>query len=210
VYDRGELLEIAEICARKNVFVISDEIYENIIFDNLKHESIAAFNPEIYNLTVTVNGLSKSHSMTGWRIGYLGAPPDIAEAVSRVQDHSTSNPSSISQKAAQAALADTSSGFSKKMAAEFQSRRDYIVARLRKIRKMSYILPQGAFYIFCGISKTKLDSAAFAARMLDEALVAVIPGCGFGKEDYIRMSFATGMKQIEEGMNRIENWVNTL
>jgi aspartate aminotransferase len=210
VYERWELLEIAEICARKNIFVISDEIYENIIFDGLKHESIAAANPEIYNLTVTVNGLSKSHSMTGWRIGYLGAPADIAEAISRLQDHSTSNPSSISQKAAQAALADTASGFSKKMAAEFQSRRDYAVNRLKKIKKLNYIFPRGAFYIFCGIAKTKLDSGTFAARVLDEALVAVIPGSGFGKDDYIRMSFATGIKQIEEGMNRIEEWVNRL
>jgi aspartate aminotransferase len=210
VYERGELQEIADICARKNIFVISDEIYENIIFDGLKHDSIAALHPEIYNLTVTINGLSKSHSMTGWRIGYLGAPADIAEAVSRLQDHSTSNPSSISQKAAQAALADTSSGFSKKMAVEFQNRRDYVVGRLQKIRKLSYILPHGAFYIFCGISKTKLDSGTFAARVLDEALVAVIPGSSFGKDDYIRMSFATGMKQIEEGMNRIENWVGGL
>jgi aspartate aminotransferase len=210
VYERGELQEIAEICARKNIFVISDEIYENIIFDGLKHESIAASNPEIYNLAITINGLSKSHSMTGWRIGYLGAPADIAEAISRLQDHSTSNPSSISQKAAQAALTDTSSGFSKKMAAEFQARRDYIVTRLKKIKKMNYILPRGAFYIFCGISKTKLDSVTFASRVLDEALVAVIPGNGFGKDDYIRMSFATGLKQIEEGMNRIENWVSRL
>jgi aspartate aminotransferase len=210
VYERGELQAIAEICARRNIYVISDEIYENIIFDGRKHESIAALGPEIYNLTVTINGLSKSHSMTGWRIGYLGAPADIAEAISRLQDHSTSNPASISQKAAQAALADTTSDFSKKMAVEFQNRRDYIAGRIRKIKKMSCIMPGGAFYIFCGIAKTGLASGAFAARLLDEALVAVIPGDGFGKDDYVRLSFATGMKQIEEGMNRIEQWVSKL
>lgn len=209
VYTAEELKQIAEICVSKKIFIISDEIYEHIIFDKARHISIASMGEKIYNLTVTVNGLSKSHSMTGWRIGYLGAPPDVSEAISRLQDHSTSNPCSISQKAAVAALS-ASDDFSKIMAVEFQKRRDYIIERLKNIHKLKYILPQGAFYIFCDISKTKLDSGTFAARLLDEALVALIPGNGFGKDDYVRISFATGMKQIEEGMNRIEKWLATV
>jgi aspartate aminotransferase len=206
VYNEDELREIAKICASKRIFVISDEIYEKIIFDNLKTASIASFGKEIYDLTITINGLSKSHSMTGWRIGYLGGPVDIVEAISNFQDHSTSNPTSISQKAALAALSmpDT---FSKEMTIEFQKRRDYIVERLKKMDKISYVLPRGAFYIFCNISQTKLDSVTFSTRLLDELSIAVIPGIAFGNDDYIRISFATGFKQIEKGMDRLGEWL---
>jgi aspartate aminotransferase len=209
VYNEDELCRIAKICASKKVFVISDEIYEKIIFDNLENVSIASLGKDIYNLTVTVNGLSKSHSMTGWRIGYLGGPHDIVEAISNFQDHSTSNPTSISQKAALAALGmpDT---FSKEMTIEFQKRRDYIVERLNKMEKISYVLPRGAFYIFCDISATKLDSMTFSSRVLDELLIAVIPGVSFGNDDYIRISFATSLKQIEKGMDRLEQWLDKI
>ena len=143
--------------------------------------------------------------MTGWRIGYLGAPVDIVEAISRLQDHSTSNPCSISQKAAVAALG-MSDEFVKKMTFEFRQRRDYLASRIKNIKKMGYLLPSGAFYMFCDISPTKMDSLVLANRLLDEAMVAVIPGDGFGRQDYIRLSFATSMQQIEKGMNRIEEW----
>jgi len=209
VYNEDELCQIAKICVSKKIFVISDEIYEKIIFDNLKHVSIASLGKEIYDLTITVNGLSKSCSMTGWRIGYLGGPQDIVEAISRVQDHSTSNPASISQKASLAALSmpDT---FSREMSREFEKRRDYIVGRLKKMKKVSYVLPAGAFYIFCGISATKLDSLTFAGRLLDELLVAVIPGTAFGNDDYIRISFATALTEIEKGMDRLEEWLKKI
>ncbi|MCX5708296.1 MAG: pyridoxal phosphate-dependent aminotransferase [Candidatus Omnitrophica bacterium] len=206
VYSKEELAKIAEMCVAKKIFVISDEIYEKIIFDGLKHTSIATFGKDIYDLTVTVNGLSKSHSMTGWRIGYLGGPLDIVNAISNFQDHSTSNPASISQKAAVAALSMTGS-FSKEMSLEFQKRRDYIVKRLQGMKKISYVLPLGAFYIFCDISKTNLDSMAFCTRLLDELLIAAIPGIAFGNDDYVRLSFATGFKAIEKGMNRLEGWL---
>jgi aspartate aminotransferase len=147
--------------------------------------------------------------MTGWRIGYLAAPLYIVEAVSKLQDHSTSNPNSIAQKAAVAAL-EAPDDFSRSMREEFQKRRDYIVARLKRIKKMDFVMPQGAFYIFCGISKTGLDSLTFASRLLDEALVAIIPGEGFGKNDYVRISFATNIEQLKIGMDRIEEWVNKL
>jgi aspartate aminotransferase len=206
VYGQEELKAIAEICVKKGIFVISDEIYEKIIFDRSKHVSLAGFNPDIYNLTVTVNGLSKSHSMTGWRIGYLGAPADIAEAISRLQDHSTSNPASIAQKAALAAL-NGPDDFSRSMCAQFQSRRDYVVARIKKMKKINCVVPQGAFYIFCGIKDTGLSSADFARRLLEEKLVALIPGEGFGNDEYVRISFAAGMEQLKSALDRIEEWL---
>ncbi|MDD5561331.1 MAG: pyridoxal phosphate-dependent aminotransferase [Candidatus Omnitrophica bacterium] len=209
VYSRSELEEIAKVCVDKNIFVISDEIYEKIIFDGARQESIASFNKDIYELTVTVNGLSKSHSMTGWRIGYLGAPNDVANAISNLQDHSTSNPNSIAQKAAVAALS-APEDFTLKLCQEFQKRRDYLAGRLKRIKNMSFTLPGGAFYMFCSISKTGLDSMDFARRLLDEEYVSVIPGSSFGMDDYIRISFATGMEELEKGMDRIEKWVGNL
>ena len=209
VYTKEELGKIAEICVANKVFVISDEIYEKIIFDNRKHVSIASLGAQIYDLTITVNGLSKSHSMTGWRIGYLGANPDIVNAISNFQDHSTSNPASISQKAAVAALSLDGS-FSAGMNQEFQKRRDYIAKRLDKMEKISYVLPGGAFYIFCDISRTKIDSLTFCTRLLDELLIAAIPGIAFGNDDFVRFSFATGLKQIEKAMDRLEGWLAKL
>ena len=209
VYSKEELAGIAKICVDKNIFVVSDEIYEKIIFDGLKHESIASLNKDIYDLTITVNGLSKSHSMTGWRIGYLGAPPDVAAAISNLQDHSTSNPNSIAQKAAEAALS-APDDFSHKLCQEFTKRRDYLAARLRGIKGMDFCLPQGAFYMFCNISKTGLDSMTFAKRLLDEEHVSLIPGSAFGMDDHIRISFATSLNELQKGMDRIEGWLKKL
>ena len=209
VYNKEELLGIAKICVEKNIFVISDEIYEKIIFDGLNHESIASFNKDIYDLTITVNGLSKSHSMTGWRIGYLGAPSDVAAAISNLQDHSTSCPNAIAQKAAEAALS-APDDFSKKLCEEFSERRDYLAARIKQIKVLDFCLPQGAFYMFCNISKTKLDAMTFAKRLLDEEYVSLIPGSVFGLNDHIRISFATSMGELQKGMDRIEGWLKKL
>jgi aspartate aminotransferase len=209
VYNKEELEAIAEICVKQNIFVLSDEIYEKIIFDGLKHESIGALNKDIYNLTVTINGLSKSHAMTGWRIGYLGAPADLAAAISNLQDHSTSNPNSIAQKAAEAALS-APDDFSLKLRQEFTRRRDYLASRIRKIKELDFCLPQGAFYMFCDISKTGLGSLAFATRLLDEEFVSLIPGGAFGLDNYIRISFATSVEEIGKGLDRIENWIKKL
>jgi aspartate aminotransferase len=206
VYTLAELEKIAKICVKRKIFVISDEIYEKIIYDGLKHISIASINKDIYELTVTINGVSKSYSMTGWRIGYLAAAPYIVEAVSKLQDHSTSNPTSISQKAAAAALS-APDYFSKQICQEFQKRRDYVVSRLKKIKKIDFCLPEGAFYLFCDISKIGIDSDSFAARLLDEAHVSLIPGKGFGMDNYVRISFATNLEQLEKGMDRLEDWL---
>lgn len=209
VYSKEELDEIAKICVKEKIFVVSDEIYEKLIYDAEKHISIASLNKDIYALTITVNGLSKSFSMTGWRIGYLGAAKDICEAISRLQDHSTSNPVSISQKAAVAALS-AGDDFFTKTCAEFQSRRDYCISRLKNMRKISCVIPEGAFYIFCDISKTGLNSSVFAERLLEEASLSIIPGAGFGADKYIRISFAAGMDQLQKGMDRLEGWLDKL
>jgi aspartate aminotransferase len=206
VYREEELRKIAEICVENKIFVISDEIYEKLIYDGLKHVSIAGFNKDIYDLTVTINGMSKSYSMTGWRIGYLAAAIDISEAVSRLQDHSTSNPNSIAQKAALAALSYSGDFFSG-IVREFQNRRDYCMERLKKMPKISPILPEGAFYIFFDISKTGLKSSDFANRLLEEKYISLIPGDGFGMDNYVRMSFATCMEELKKGMDRLADFL---
>jgi aspartate aminotransferase len=209
VYSRKELEEIARICVERGINVISDEIYEKLIYDGVRHESIAAINKEIFGLTITVNGLSKSYSMTGWRIGYLGAPAEIAEAVSRLQDHSTSNPTSISQKAGVAAL-NAPADFSAQIRRQFEQRRDYCASRLKGVPQLSFVMPQGAFYIFVDISKTGLNSQDFAGRLLEECFVSLIPGDSFGADDFVRISFATSLEELGRGFDRIEKWAKQL
>jgi aspartate aminotransferase len=210
VYAREELRALADLCLEHGLYCVSDEIYEKILFDGLSPVSMASFSPEIKKRTVTVNGFSKSYSMTGWRLGYLAAEPLIAEAVSNLQDHSTSNPTSFVQKAALAAF-DLPQDFFLDVRRKFQERRDYIITRLDGLKgKIGYIKPQGAFYIFCDISATGLDSFAFTKRLLEEELVAVIPGAPFGCDDFIRISFATGMEKIVKGFDRIEKFLNKL
>ena len=207
VYRRQELKAIADFCVKHDITCISDEIYEKIIFDGIEHVSIASLSEEIKVRTVTVNGFSKSFAMTGWRLGYLAADPVLARAVSNIQDHSTSCPTSFAQKGALAAFTlgmDFFAGIKK----TFQERRDYIVKRLDAMKgKLGFKLPEGAFYIFVDISKTGLDSFTFAKRLLEEKHVAVIPGAPFGADTYVRLSFATGMEKIKEGLDRIEAWL---
>jgi aspartate aminotransferase len=157
----------------------------------------------MYKLTITVNGVSKAYSMTGWRIGYLGATEDIATKIKNLQSHSTSNPSSISQKAAAAALRDSEDTI-KEMVKKFKERRDKIVDGLNKIKGFSCRKPEGSFYCFCNIKDTGLDSMKLANKLLDEIKVVVIPGVVFGDDDYIRISYACNMEEIEEGLNRLK------
>ncbi|MBU0634598.1 MAG: pyridoxal phosphate-dependent aminotransferase [Candidatus Omnitrophica bacterium] len=209
VYTKEELLEIARIAAKEDIFVISDEIYEKLIYGDARHYSIAGLDKEVYKRTFTVNGLSKAYSMTGWRIGYLAGPKEPVEKISNLQDHSTSCPNSIAQAAAVTAL-EGPDDFVNKMRDEFLKRRDYLVERISNMKNMSVFCPQGAFYAFSNISRVGLDSVTFAARLLDEARVAVVPGVGFGDDKYIRLSFATSMEQITKGLDRIEEWVRKL
>lgn len=206
VYDLEELKFIAKLAVKHKFVVISDEIYEKLIYDNKKHVSIASLGKDIYDLTVTVNGVSKSYSMTGWRIGYAAGPLEIMEAIANLQSHAASNPSSISQKAALAALSQDQRCV-EEMRQEFEKRRDLMVSRINKIKNISCVRPEGAFYVFCDISKLKMDSAALANKLLDDARVAVIPGAPFGANNSIRLSFATSIVNIGKGLDRIEEWV---
>ena len=205
VYTKKELEDLAEICVKNNIYVISDEIYEKLIYDTNDYISIAALGKDIYNLTITVNGVSKAYSMTGWRIGYCGASQEIIGFINKLQDHTTSNPTSISQAAALSAL-QAPPATVEVMRQEFRHRRDLMMSCLNRIPAISYIRPDGAFYIFCKVSKLG-DASQLAKRILDEVSVAVIPGEGFGAPQYIRLSFATSNERIQEGIRRIEEWV---
>jgi len=208
LYSRGELQELAKIAIRYNLYVISDEIYEKLIYDGKKHVSIASLGKEIYKRTIVVNGVSKSYAMTGWRIGYLACPNEkVVQAIANLQSHSTSGPCSISQQAALEAIAKPKKSQMKKMVRDFQLRRNTMIADLAAIPGLSCVKPEGAFYVFCNISKLGLDSLTFAQRLLKEVEVAVVPGIAFGKDEYVRMSFATSKTQIQEGMRRIKQWV---
>lgn len=206
MYTKSELQNIADVCVKHKIFVVSDEIYEKLVYDNDAFVSIASLGKEIFDLTMTVNGVSKAYSMTGWRIGYCAGPQVIMDYIKKFQDHSTSNPASISQAAAVAAL-KTSQESVEAMRLEFKSRRDFMMSLLDATPKISYVRPQGAFYMFCEFSKYG-PIAEVAKRILDEVNVAVIPGDGFGAEGYIRLSFATSKERISEGIKRIKEWMS--
>jgi len=205
VYGLDELKMIAALAVQHKFFVVSDEVYQKLVYDGKSCVSIASLGKEIYDLTITVDGLSKSHSMTGWRIGYAAGPADFMKAISNLQSHAASNPSSISQKAALAALTEGQACVNE-MRAEFEKRRDLMVSRINKMKGVSCTKPGGAFYLFCDISKLGAGSVKVANRLLDEARVAVIPGEPFGADSFMRLSFATGAESIKKGMDRIEEW----
>jgi len=211
VYSRQELKQIAQIATKHKLYVVCDEIYEKLIFDKKKHVSYASLSEQTFKQSIVVNGLSKAFAMTGWRIGYLACANErIVQAIAKLQSHSTSNPCSISQKAATAALKHVKKNQIRKIVKEFQSRRDCMVAGLEKIAGLVPVKPEGAFYVFCRIAETGLNSIDFSRRLLEEVKVAVIPGEAFGRDDYVRLSFATSKKQIEEGIRRIKKWADGL
>ena len=207
VYSEKELKAIAEVCVKAGVLIISDEIYEKIIFDGMEHFSIAAASEAARKATIVVNGVSKSYSMTGWRIGYAAGDQSIIKAVSTLQSHSTSNPCSISQAAAEYALSSGLEKDIKKHCAEFQRRRDVLMERLEASDKVKPFRPSGAFYMFCDISACGMDSLAFSQKLLEEKKVAVIPGGPFGEDGFIRISFAASVETLQEGVKRILEWV---
>lgn len=208
VYDEKELKQIASICLKNNIYILSDEIYEKLIYGK-KHVSIASINEKIKKLTIVINGVSKSYAMTGWRIGYAAAEEEIVKAATRLQDHTTSNPTSISQKAALAAITGPEDHVAK-MVYEYKKRRDFMVDRLNRIDGMIASRPDGAFYVFANISKFYSDevkgSMVFCQRLLEDAYVAVVPGIAFGDDRFIRLSFATGMEHIRRGLDRMEKF----
>ena len=211
-YDRATLEGIADVALRHDLVIISDEIYEKILYDGARHCSIATLGPDVAARTVVVNGVSKAYAMTGWRIGYAAGPKDLITAMANIQSQSTSNPSSISQKAAVAAL-QGGGAFTERMVVEFDRRRRLMVERLNKMPGVSCRMPSGAFYAFPNIAgvftrrhqRGPITSAAeLAAYLLTEARVAVVPGEPFGSSSHLRLSYATGIEVIARGLDRME------
>lgn len=209
IYTRDELRAIAEVAAEEDIIILSDEIYEKIVYDGAEHVSIASLTPEAYDLTITVNGFSKAYSMTGWRLGYLGAPEPLAKAIDSMQSHSTSNPCSFAQKGGLAALKGDQQ-FVTDMVEEFNIRREYMYNRLSSIAGISAVKPLGAFYVLANISQLGLTSNNFADRLLSKANVAVVPGIAFGDDSTVRLSYATSMDVIKNGLDRLEEFCRTV
>jgi len=206
VVNKAELKGIAKLAVEHNFYIVSDEVYEFFIYGNNKHLSVASLNDEIKELTITVNSVSKTYAMTGWRIGYCGANKEIIRAMDNLQSHSTGNPSSIAQMAALEALNGPQNSV-KEMANAFDERRKFIYKRLNGINGITCVEPEGAFYAFPNISETGMNSVEFASKLLDEALVAVVPGFAFGSNNHIRLSYATPIYEIERGLERTEKWL---
>ncbi len=212
VYTRTELEMIAEIAVKNNIFIISDEIYEKLVYDGEEHISIASLNEDIKKLTIVINGMSKAFAMTGWRIGYAAAESEIIKVMSNIQSHTTSNASSISQYASVEGLNGDQSVICD-MIKEFDKRRIYMADRVNNINYLSCNMPKGAFYVMANITEAKgktirghkiENSLDFTSLLLEEAKVAVVPGIAFGDDDYVRLSYATSMENIEKGLDRIE------
>jgi len=209
VYTREELRGIAEVAAEEDIFMLSDEIYEKLTYDDAEHVSLASVTPEAYDLTITVNGFSKAYAMTGWRLGYLAAPEPIARAIDSMQSHTTSNPCSFAQHGALAAITGDQQCVTD-MREEFDIRRQYAFERITAISGLSAVKPLGAFYILINVSQLGLKSQNFADRLLTKANVAVVPGIAFGDDQTIRISYATSLDVIKNGLDRIEDFCKTL
>ncbi|OGP91365.1 MAG: aspartate aminotransferase [Deltaproteobacteria bacterium RBG_19FT_COMBO_43_11] len=217
-YSPEELKAIAAVLADKDILVISDDIYEKIFYAKFPFANIASVEERIRPRTIVVNGVSKTYAMTGWRIGYAAGPEEIVAAVSKIQSQNTSNPTSISQKAAYEALSGDQSVVGK-MVGEFRKRRDVIVGALNEITGVKCFSPEGAFYVFPNVSgiygrshhgRKITNSGELIDYLLDEANVAAVPGAAFGSDDHIRLSYATSLANIEEGVKRIKNAVAKL
>ena len=218
IYNKEELEVIADFAKKYDIIIISDEMYEKLIYDNENHISIASLSKDAYERTIVINGLSKSYAMTGWRIGYCAASEKIAKLMISIQSHVTSNVCSITQYAALEALNGPQDEIIK-MINEFEKRRNYMINRIESIDNLSIVKPKGAFYIMINIEnylgkeingKILNDSMEFCASLLENEKLAVIPGKAFGLNNYIRVSYATSMEAIKEGLNRIESFIKKL
>ena len=218
VYNRSELEFIAQLAVENDLLIISDEIYEKIIYDGTEFVSIAALGNEIQQRTITINGVSKAYAMTGWRIGYAAGPEKIIQAMNKIQGQATSAPNSIAQKASIAALCGPQAQVDI-MRREYQKRRDYIINELNTIEGIDCNIPSGAFYAYPNVSKLYgskygdqviTDSVGFCAYVLDETQVALVPGLAFGTDDFVRISYATSMENIKTGMGRIKRAIEKL
>lgn len=218
IYSEEELRTIADYAVKNDIYVVSDEMYEYLVYNGNKHISIASFNEEIYKRTITVSGLAKSYAMTGWRIGYTGSSEEIAKLMGSVQSHQTSNPNSIAQKAALEALTGDQSTV-QMMLGEFDKRRKFMYEKMSALPYVSTEEPLGAFYVFADVSEAlkkeykgkKVETAAeFARILIEDYNVAVVPCADFGFPDHIRLSYAISVEQIDKGLTRIEKFLNDL
>ena len=205
VYTREELAAIGEVAASEDILILSDEIYEKLIYGESEHVSIGSISDEIRKLTITINGFSKAYSMTGWRLGYTAATKEIADAIDTIQSHSTSNPTTFAQYGAIAALTGDQSEITD-MVEEYNIRRQYVLGRLNSIANVSTIEPDGAFYFLINIEKTGIKSVNFAEKLLSRMQVATVPGVAFGNDHSIRISYAASLPIIKEGLDRLEEF----
>lgn len=207
VYNKKDLEKIAEVCVKHNILIISDEIYEKIIYDGEQHVSIASISDKVYEITVVINGVSKAYAMTGWRLGYSAGPPEIIQRASRIQSHTTSCVNSMTQKAVVTALSEDD-GSIEIMRKTFEKRRNFLVKELNKINNVKCSLPKGAFYAFPNISyylhnnKNIKNSIELCQYLLKDYQVAIVPGSAFGIDNYVRFSYANSMENIKEGVKR--------
>ena len=209
VYTPEEIKALGDVCVEKGVLIMSDEIYEHLLYDGATHKSVASFSPAHLEHTIVVHGFAKAWSMTGWRLGWCAAPEPIAKAIDAIQSHSTSNATSFAQKGGVAAMTGPQDHLQKWLA-EFSKRRGYAFQKLNSIPGISCVNAKGAFYLFPNIAKTGLKSTEFCARLLETEKVAAVPGIAFGADDYIRISYATSMANIEKGLDRIEKFAGSV
>ena len=209
VYTPDEVKALGDICVENNVLIMSDEIYEHLLYDGAVHLGVATFSQAHYDHTIVVHGFAKAWSMTGWRLGFLAAPEPIAKAIDAIQSHSTSNPTSFAQKGAVAALTGPQDHLPLWLA-EYDKRRTYAHRKLNSIPGISCVNSKGAFYLFPNISKLNLKSTEFCAGLLEREKVAAVPGIAFGADDYIRVSYATSLANIEKGLDRLDRFARGL
>lgn len=205
VYSEQELKDIVEVAAQEDIIILSDEIYEKLIYNDRKHISTAAISEEAKNLTITINGFSKVYSMTGWRLGYTAAPPEIASAIAKIQSHTTSNPTTFAQYGALAALKGDQSIVSD-MVEEYDMRRQYMFSRFSAIKNIQIVEPEGAFYFLVDTGKMGLSSINLTEKLLSRYQVAVVPGIAFGVDHSVRFSYATSLDVIKKGLDRFEDF----
>jgi aspartate aminotransferase len=218
IYAQKELEKIARVAVEEDLLIVSDEIYEELVYGDHKHISIASLGEEVKERTIVVNGLSKAYAMTGWRMGYSASPRNLAKAMANIQSHATSNPNSIAQKASVAALLGGKECVLE-MKVEFEKRRDYMVGHLNLIDGLSCMMPDGAFYVMLNVSrlfgkafgeKRISNSDDFSEVLLDQAHVAVVAGSSFGADSFVRLSYSNSLEVIKEGVRRIEKFVKNL
>ncbi|MCL2389768.1 MAG: pyridoxal phosphate-dependent aminotransferase, partial [Elusimicrobia bacterium] len=217
-YTKEELTAVVKQCLQSNIFIVADEIYEKLVFDNFDFCSVASTVPEAKDHAAIINGVSKAYSMTGWRVGYTAAPKEIVSAMTKIQSQSTSNPTSIAMKAAVQAISGKQTNVAA-MRKEFQKRRDYIVERLNSVKGITCLKPTGAFYVFPNVSgligktfegEVISNDMKLVELLLEKALIAVVPGSAFGAEGFMRLSYAYSMENIKKGMDRLEVFVSKL